>query len=59
MSVMTSTLEADWRANSCSMAARSSRSRSKTSVAVAMERVLTRHSEYQDDGLTIDECVER
>jgi len=41
MSVMTSTFEADCRENSCSMAARSSRRRSKTSVAVAMEIVLT------------------
>ena len=41
MSVMTSTSEADCRRNSCSIAARSSRSRSKTSFAVAMERVLT------------------
>ncbi len=41
MSVMTATSEADCAANSCSIAARSSRSRSKTSLAVAMERVLT------------------
>src|SRR5271170_1425786 len=41
MSVMTSTFEADWRENSCSMAARSSRRRSNTSAAVAMESVLT------------------
>ena len=34
-------------ANSLSIAARSSRSRSKTSFAVAMEIVLTHKSEYQ------------
>ena len=41
ISVMTATSEADWLENSCSIAARSSRSRSKTSFAVAMESVLT------------------
>ena len=41
MSVMTSTFDADCRVNSSSIAARSSRSRSKTSFAVAMERALT------------------
>src|SRR5260370_10011030 len=47
MSVMTSAGEEDRVANSCSMAARSSRRRSKTSFAVAMEIVLTRSLEYQ------------
>src|SRR6185312_2720715 len=58
MSVMTSTFEADWVANSRSMAARSSRRRSKTSAAVAMESVLTRMSEYQDAGLVRAEIRE-